>query len=225
MRAEASSVSVRIVQERITFTGAQGHQLAARIERPEGSPRAYALFAHCFTCSKDIAAASRISRALKDEGVAVVRFDFTGLGNSEGDFSNTNFSSNIDDLVAAANYMRETHRAPALLIGHSLGGAAVLAAAPQIPECRAVVTIGAPADPAHVQHLLSCSVEKIEREGHAQVELGGRTFTIKKQFLDDLNSQNQTQRIGRLGRALLILHSPQDELVAIDQARQLYEAA
>ena len=213
------------MNERISFVSAQGHQLAARVERPDEPARAYALFAHCFTCSKDIAAASRIARALRAEGIAVVRFDFTGLGNSEGDFANTNFSSNVEDLVAAAAYMRTEMQAPALLIGHSLGGAAVLAAAHEIPECKAVVTMGAPADPAHVQHLLSCSVETIEREGHAQVELGGRTFTIKKQFLDDLKSQDHEARIGRLNRALLIMHSPQDELVDVDQARLIYTAA
>ena len=213
------------MHERITFPSAQGHQLAARVEVPDEPARAYALFAHCFTCSKDIAAASRISRALRAEGVAVVRFDFTGLGNSEGDFANTNFSSNVEDLVAAADYMRTQHHAPALLIGHSLGGAAVLAAAGQIPEVKAVVTIGAPADPAHVQHLLSCSIDTIEREGHAEVELGGRNFTIKKQFLDDLRSQAHGERIGKLSRALLIMHAPQDELVDIEQARVIYEAA
>lgn len=213
------------MHERISFPGAHGHQLAARVEVPDEPARAYALFAHCFTCSKDIAAASRIARALRAEGVAVVRFDFTGLGNSEGDFANTNFSSNVEDLVAAASYMRAALKAPALLIGHSLGGAAVLAAAEQIPECKAVVTIGAPADPAHVQHLLSCSVDTIERDGHAQVELAGRTFTIKKQFLDDLKGQAQAQRIAKLGRALLIMHAPQDELVDIDQARLIYAAA
>ena len=209
----------------MTFESARGHQLAARIEVPDEPARAYALFAHCFTCSKDIAAASRIARALRAEGVAVVRFDFTGLGNSEGDFANTNFSSNVEDLVAAANYMREAHQAPALLIGHSLGGAAVLAAASQIPECRAIVTIGAPADPAHVQHLLACAVDTIERDGHAEVDLGGRTFTIKKQFLDDLKGQTHLERIRRLNRALLIMHAPQDDLVEIDQARIIYEAA
>ncbi len=192
---------------------------------PDRTPRAYALFAHCFTCSKDIAAASRIARALRDDGVAVVRFDFTGLGNSEGDFANTNFSSNVGDLVAAAQYMRENLQAPGLLIGHSLGGAAVLAAAPQIPECKAVVTIGAPADPAHVQHLLSCSIDAIEADGSAEVTLSGRTFTIKKQFLDDLRAQQQDRAIARLRRALLIFHAPQDELVNIDQARLIYDQA
>ena len=213
------------MQDRITFPGAQGHQLAARIEAPDGPAKAYALFAHCFTCSKDIAAASRIARALKAEGVAVVRFDFTGLGNSDGDFANTNFSSNVQDLVAAAAYMRAELKAPSLLIGHSLGGAAVLAAAADIPESKAVVTIGAPADPAHVQHLLSCSMEQIEKDGHAEVLLGGRTFTIKKQFLDDLRTQAQGEKIRRLNRALLILHSPQDDLVDIEQARAIYEHA
>ena len=225
MRTSRQTVKVPVVHERITFPSAHGHQLAARIETPDETPRAYALFAHCFTCSKDIAAASRIARALRAQGIAVVRFDFTGLGNSEGDFANTNFSSNVQDLVAAADYMRNAHRAPSLLIGHSLGGAAVLAAAPEIPECKAVVTIGAPADPAHVQHLMSCSIETIEKEGEAEVSLSGRVFKIKKQFLDDLRGQEQDRRIARLNRALLIMHSPQDELVDIDQARLIYSLA
>lgn len=223
---------VEHVHEQITFPGAHGHPLSARVEVPDEpargqSPtaRPYALFAHCFTCSKDIAAASRIARALRAEGVGVVRFDFTGLGNSEGDFANTTFSSNVQDLVAAAGYMRANLGAPALLVGHSLGGAAVLAAAHAIPECKAVVTIGAPADPAHVEHLLSCSIEAIERDGHAEVALGGRTFTIKKQFLDDLRAQQHEKRIARLNRALLIMHAPQDEVVSIDQARLIYDAA
>ncbi len=213
------------MHEQISFPGAAGHQLAARVEVPDRPVRAYALFAHCFTCSKDIAAASRIARALRAEGVAVVRFDFTGLGNSEGDFANTNFSSNIDDLVAAADHMRDHLQAPALLIGHSLGGAAILAAAARIPESKAVVTIGAPADPTHVEKLLSGSIETIDRDGQASVELAGRSFTVKRQFLDDLRAQDHDERIAKLGRPLLIMHSPQDEIVEIDQARLLYVAA
>jgi len=210
---------------RVEFSGSSGDALAARLELPEGDVRAYAVFAHCFTCSKDSRAASRISRALTASGIAVLRFDFTGLGDSGGDFANTTFSSNIDDLVAAAQYLERDHRAPTLLIGHSLGGAAVLAAAERLSSVRAVVTIGAPTDPDHVTGLFASSLDTITREGEAQVELAGRRFRIRRTLLDDLAAQPQRERIKRLGRALLVLHSPADEIVGIDNAREIYEAA
>ncbi|TFD33222.1 bifunctional alpha/beta hydrolase/OsmC family protein [Cryobacterium cryoconiti] len=211
--------------ERLAFPGSQGSALAARLDLPESTPRAYALFAHCFTCSKDVLAAARISRALTDFGIAVLRFDFTGLGQSGGDFANTNFSSNIEDLVHAADYLRQHYAAPTLLIGHSLGGAAVLAVTHRIPEVRAVATIGAPADPDHLSHLLSESRTEIEACGEAEVELSGRTFRIRRQFLDDIAAQPQAQRIGSLGAALLVMHSPTDAIVDADNARRIYEAA
>ena len=214
-----------IRREKLTFGNAAGQHLAALLETPETGARAFALFAHCFTCSKDVAAASRISRALAGHGIATLRFDFTGLGNSDGDFSNTNFSSNVDDLVAAAEHLRIHYQAPKLLVGHSLGGAAVLAAAERIPQAEALVTIGAPADPGHVSHLFAASHAAIEREGSAEVMLAGRRFTIKKQFLDDLNAQNLSTRIAGLGKALLIFHSPVDEIVSIDNAAAIYTAA
>jgi putative redox protein len=183
------------------------------------------LFAHCFTCSKDIAAASRVSRALAARGVAVVRFDFTGLGNSEGDFANTDFSSNVADLICAVDHMRDALEAPAILIGHSLGGAAVLSAAGDVPEARAVVTIGAPAEPGHVSHLFKDNIEEIEGKGYAVVNLSGRTFTISRQFLDDIATQDLGERIGTMQKALLIFHAPADDIVHIDSARRIFEAA
>lgn len=214
-----------LTTERITFPGSLGHELAAKLELPDGAPRAFALFAHCFTCSKDAVAASRIARALTGSGIAVLRFDFTGLGQSDGDFANSNFSSNIGDLIRAADYLRENFQAPSILIGHSLGGAAVLAAASQIAETAAVVTIGAPADPHHVVHLLGDDLSAIERDGEAELDLGGRPFRIQLQFLRDLEMQPQTERIAHLGAALLVLHSPVDETVSIDNARIIFEAA
>ncbi|WP_179872180.1 bifunctional alpha/beta hydrolase/OsmC family protein [Microcella indica] len=209
----------------VEFPGSAGHGLAARLEMPEGEPRGYAVFAHCFTCSKDSKAASRIARALTGSGIAVLRFDFTGLGDSDGDFSNTNFSSNIDDLVAAAEYLEQEHRAPTLLIGHSLGGAAVIAAAERVPSVRAVATIGAPSDPSHVTALFDAARESITTEGEADVQLAGRTFRIRRQLLDDLAGQRQHERIAGLDRALLVLHAPLDEIVGIDNAREIFEAA
>ncbi|MEL6186726.1 MAG: bifunctional alpha/beta hydrolase/OsmC family protein [Myxococcota bacterium] len=200
-----------------------GHQLAGRLELPQDAPRAFAIFAHCFTCGKDIAAASRISRALTKDGIAVLRFDFTGLGNSDGDFANTHFSSNVADLVAAAEHLRAHHRAPALLVGHSLGGAAVLAAAPQIPEITAVCTLGAPSQPEHVEHLLTGHVDTIESEGSAEVLLGQRRFRIQRSFLEDIRSQELNLR--GLGAALLVMHSPRDELVSIDEASKIFLGA
>jgi len=211
--------------QKIEFTGSQGDKLAARLDTPATAPKAYALFAHCFTCSKDIFAASRIAKALTDDGIAVLRFDFTGLGASEGEFANTNFSSNINDLVMAADFLRDAFQAPQLLIGHSLGGAAVLAAAEQIPETRAVVTIGAPADIEHVLANFGASLEAVEREGIADVSLAGRNFTIKSQFIDDVRQQAQEQRIKNLKKPLLVFHSPIDQTVSVENATKIFIAA
>ncbi len=211
---------------KITFAGSHGEQLAARLDLPAGTPRAIALFAHCFTCGKDIAAASRISAGLVAEGFGVLRFDFTGLGSSEGEFANTNFTSNVADLVAAADMLRDRYQAPRLMIGHSLGGAAVLVAAPQIPEVEAVATIAAPSDPAHVAGVFTPdALAAIERDGVADVELAGRAFRIKRQFLDDISTQRLDEAIAGLGAALLVMHSPVDTLVDIDHARRIYQAA
>jgi uncharacterized OsmC-like protein/alpha-beta hydrolase superfamily lysophospholipase len=211
--------------EKFDFRSAQGHTLAALLDRPDGAVRAVALFAHCFTCGKDIRAARRIAEGLKLHGIAVLRFDFTGLGGSEGEFANTTFSSNVDDLVAAADYLREKLAAPAILIGHSLGGAAVLAAAHRIAEARAVVTIGAPSDPAHVAGLLGGDLDKIRAQGEVEVKLAGRPFRIRRALLDDIAEQNLTERIKNLHKALLIFHSPNDETVGIDNASHIFLAA
>jgi len=209
----------------VTFPGAFGTSLAARLDAPAGPPLAYAVFAHCFTCSKESKAAAAISAALAERGFAVLRFDFTGLGGSEGDFANTNFSSNVDDLVAAADFLRREHRAPALLVGHSLGGTAVLAAASRIPEAAAVATIASPFDPDHVLGLIKDSVEKIDAEGDARVAIAGRDFRIKKQFLDDIRAQKIGAAVERLGKALMVMHSPRDTIVNIDNAARIFIAA
>ena len=209
----------------VRFPGSLGVQLAARLDSPPFKPAAFALFAHCFTCSKDTLAASRISAALTARGIAVLRFDFTGLGGSEGDFANTNFSSNVADLVAAAAWLRQHQEAPKLLIGHSLGGAAVLAAAREITEAMAVATIGAPYDPSHVKRLLAPALPAIEATGEAEVELAGRKFRVRKQFLDDIGSRNAGETIGNLRKALLLFHSPRDATVDIDNAAQIFLAA
>ena len=211
------------MSERIRLTGSHGEELSGRLELPAGKPTAFALFAHCFTCSKDIAAASRVSRALTKYGIAVLRFDFTGLGNSDGDFESTNFSSNVEDLILAAHYLEEHYEAPRLLIGHSLGGAAVLRAALKLPSVQAIATIGAPADPEHVTHLLTDSIEQIESEGKGHVQIGGREFTIRKDFLDDLRKQSQAHDLSELTAAKLILHSPIDDTVGVENARELYD--
>jgi putative redox protein len=213
-------------RKRLKFPGAFGDELVGRLELPDaGEPAAYALFAHCFTCSKDLKAAGWISRALVERGVAVFRFDFTGIGESEGDFADTDFSSNLDDLEAAASFLREEHRAPKILIGHSLGGAAVLAAAGRIPEAEAVATIGAPSDTAHLRETLVRQAPELEERGEAEVRLGPRSFRIKKQLLEDLERDHVDEAIGNLGRPLLIFHSPVDTIVGIDHARRIYEAA
>ena len=211
--------------ERFQFPGSEGQQLAAALELPEGKTLAYALFAHCFTCGKDVLAAKRIAVALAAKGIAVLRFDFTGLGSSEGDFANSTFSSNVADLVCAANHLRKTREAPAIVIGHSLGGAAVLAAAEQIPEAKAVVTIAAPSDPAHVTHFFADRIGDIRKHGDVEVSLAGRPFHIKREFLDDIAEHNLMDHVARLHKALLIMQSPTDDTVGIDNATRIFVAA
>jgi putative redox protein len=211
--------------ERFDFPNAQGQRLAALLDHPAGEARVYALFAHCFTCGKDVHAAKRIAEALTVLGIAVLRFDFTGLGSSEGEFANTTFSSNVADLVAAADHLRRTHAAPAILIGHSLGGAAVLAAAGEVPEAKAVVTIAAPSDPAHVEQLFREHTEDIRRQGEIEVAIAGRPFRIRREFLDDIGGQNLVPRISHLRKALLVFHSPTDEIVHIENASHIFALA
>ena len=211
--------------ERFQFTGEGGHQLAAALDKPDGAIHAYALFAHCFTCGKDVLAAKRIATALAAKGIAVLRFDFTGLGASEGEFANSTFSSNVADLVRAADHLRETRAAPALLIGHSLGGAAILAAAERIPEAKAVVTIAAPSDPAHVTHLFKDRIEDIRTQGKVEVQLAGRPFHISQEFLDDVAEHNLMAQVAKLHKALLVMQSPTDDTVGIDNATNIFVAA
>ncbi|WP_020592186.1 bifunctional alpha/beta hydrolase/OsmC family protein [Kiloniella laminariae] len=210
---------------KLTFPGATGLELAGALELPDRVPLGYILFAHCFSCGKDIPAASRISRSLAEKGFAVLRFDFTGLGGSNGDFGNTSFSTNVEDLVAAAAALRAHYKAPALLIGHSLGGAAVLAAAHQIPEAEAVITIGTPSSPEHVLHHLEDQRNTIEREGCAPVKLGSKTFHIRRKFLDDISDHNMKEHIRNLNKALLVFHAPLDQTVGIEEARKIFETA
>lgn len=212
--------------EEITFIGDdKTSRLSARLDLPDGAPRAFALFAHCFTCTHNVFAASRIARGLTGHGIAVLRFDFTGLGASEGEFANTNFSSNVGDLLAAADWLRAEAEAPKLLIGHSLGGAAVLSAAKRITEAQAVCTIAAPAEPSHVVRHLQPAIAEIEARGEAEVLLAGRPFRIRKQFLEDIESHKLSDDIARLGRPLLIFHSPFDEIVGIENASRIFGAA
>ena len=211
--------------ERFNFPNATGEQLAATLDLPLGKPTAYALFAHCFTCGKDNLAAKRIAERLTCHGIAVLRFDFTGLGASEGEFANTHFSSNVDDLVAAADHLRKTYDAPAILIGHSLGGAAVLAGSHKIPEARAVVTIAAPYDPGHVAGLFKEQIETIRTQGEVEVELAGRPFHIKREFLDDVAERKLDACLAGLRKALLVFHSPTDDLVGIYNASHIFGAA
>lgn len=211
--------------ERLEFPGHDGSLLAARLDLPVGRPAAYALFAHCFTCSKDIQAAKRIAQRLASLGIAVLRFDFTGLGHSQGEFANTGFSSNMQDLLQAVDFLREHYSAPQLLIGHSLGGAAVLAIAGQVSEAKAVVTIGAPADPKHVLHNFGDQLDEICTDGEASVSLAGRAFTIKRQFIEDISAISLEQAVTGLRKALLVMHAPLDETVDLANAAQLFQMA
>jgi putative redox protein len=211
--------------ERLEFANAKGEKLAALIDLPLGIPNAFALFAHCFTCGKDNLAAKRISERLAIGGIGVLRFDFTGLGTSEGEFADTHFSSNVDDLVAAADHLRKTYGTPAILIGHSLGGAAMLAAAHRIADARAIVTIAAPCDPAHVTGLFKEHVDKIREQGEVEVSLAGRPFRIKREFLDDIAEQRIGDCLANLRKALLIFHSPTDDIVGIENASHIFTAA
>ncbi len=211
--------------EKLTFSGHAGDTLAARLDLPQGPHLATALFAHCFTCSKDITAARRIAARLSSLGIAVLRFDFTGLGHSEGEFENTNFTSNVQDLLAACAALENRGMPPTLLIGHSLGGAAVLKAAAQMPEIKAVVTIGAPFDPAHVTHNFAAALPEIAQHGVAEVSLGGRPFRIGQSFVEDITQTALTDCINKLGAALLVLHAPRDTTVGIENAQQIFTAA
>ncbi len=212
--------------QKINFKNRHGHELAARIQLPaDQKPKAFALFAHCFTCNKDLTAIRNISRSLTSQGFGVMSFDFTGLGESEGDFSETDFSSNIGDLIEAANFMNRAFEAPKLLVGHSLGGAAVIFAANKIPSVQAVTVVGAPSSPGHVQHIFKKSLDEIEEKGEAEVEISGRTFTIQKQFVDDISEKNMAVALKNLQKSLLILHSPQDTVVEISNAAEIYQLA
>jgi len=211
--------------QKVTFENTAGQTLSGVLDVPADTPVAYALFAHCFTCSKNLKAASNIARALNDAGIAVLRFDFTGLGQSEGEFADTNFSSNVEDLLAAARFLDQAHEAPAILVGHSLGGTAVLQAATEVPSAVAVATIGSPSEPAHVARMFAGSEDALRERGEATVDLGGRPFLMKQQFLDDLGKQDLNASIGILRKALLIMHAPLDTIVEIDNASELFVAA
>ncbi|NQY74587.1 MAG: alpha/beta fold hydrolase [Candidatus Margulisbacteria bacterium] len=211
--------------EKVTFQSHEGASLVGNIELPEGTPKAYGLFAHCFTCTKNIKATIKIARALCNLGIAVLRFDFTGLGESEGDFADTNFSSNVEDLVAASKFLETTYQAPTILIGHSLGGTAVLHASQHIPSTKALVTIAAPSNPAHITNMIKSKQEDIENNGEADVLLAGRPFKIKKQFLDDLSSDKVQSSLKKLKTPILIFHSPIDNTVGIENAAELFQLA
>jgi putative redox protein len=212
--------------QKVRFPNRQGHQLTGRLVLPaDRHPHNFVLFAHCFTCTKNLGAVRNISAALAQSGFGVLRFDFAGLGESEGDFEDTNFSGNVEDLEDAAKFLEQNYMAPSLLVGHSLGGAAVIFAANRLPSVKAVATLGAPSDPEHVTHLLRSDLPEIEAEGRARVTIGGRDFTIKKQFLEDLQSHSLPEVVRGLERALLILHSPQDLIVSIKNAEEIYLAA
>lgn len=215
-----------MISDKVNFTNNQGQQLVGKVNLPvDQKPHNFVIFAHCFTCTKNLIAIRNISNALTNYGFGVLRFDFAGLGESEGDFAETNFSGNIEDLIAAADFLKENYTAPSLLIGHSLGGAAVLFAASKIESIKAVSTIAAPSDPMHVKKLLQDSVEEISKKGYATVLLSGRPFTIKKQFLDDLENKSLMDIVANLRKPLLVLHSPQDTLVKIINAEEIYKAA
>ncbi len=209
----------------VSFENQSGQALSAILDLPPSEPVGYALFAHCFTCSKNLKAASNIARALNDAGIAVLRFDFTGLGQSEGEFADTNFSSNVADLLAAVGYLSREHEAPAILVGHSLGGTAVLQAAAQVESAVAVATIGSPSEPLHVAKMFLGAKDALRDDGQAMVDLGGRPFLMKQQFLDDLEQHDLKSSIGSLRKALLIMHAPLDNVVEIDNASALFGAA
>lgn len=212
--------------QKVTFQNKEGQSLVGRLELPvDQHPHNYAIFAHCFTCNKNLSAVKNIGKALTAKGFGVLRFDFTGLGESEGDFEDTNFSGNVEDLIAASDYLKEHYKAPTLLVGHSLGGAAVIFAATEITSVKAVATMGAPSNPNHVQHLFKSGLEEIEASGKAVVNLSGRDFTIKKQFIDDLESKSLPETAKNLRKALLVMHSPQDDTVGIKNAEEIYIAA
>ncbi|MBI3701476.1 MAG: OsmC family protein [Afipia sp.] len=211
--------------ERFQFPGSGGQMLAASLDLPNGAPVAFALLAHCFTCGKDVLAARRIADGLAKRGIATLRFDFTGIGASEGEFANTTFSSNIADLVLAADYLRQAYKAPSILIGHSLGGAAILLAAAKIPEARCIATIGAPSDPAHVTHLFKDAIDDIKKAGEIEVSLSGRPFKVKREFLDDIAEHNLIEAVKNLHKPLMIFHSPTDDYVGIDNATRIFVAA
>ena len=212
--------------EKVQFSNHNGDILEGKLESlGTKDPSSYAIFAHCFTCTKNIRAAGSISKALAQKNIATLRFDFTGLGQSEGDFADSTFSTDTKDIVSAANFLEEDYEAPQLLVGHSLGGAAVIHAANKIPSVKAVASVAAPFDPEHVTHLLQCSLEEIEEKGEAEVLLAGRPFTVKKSFLDDFKDHNPKKIVSELGRALLVLHSPVDTTVSIDNAAAIYSAA
>ena len=212
-------------RKKISFNNAAGFKLAAVLEYPSGPVKYYAIYAHCFSCGKDIITATRISRALASQGIAVLRFDFTGLGDSEGDFASTNFTSNVEDLISAATYLREHYQAPQLLIGHSLGGTAVLHAAEAITESKAVVTIGSPATPEHILKHFTEELKELEKNKAISVTLGPTSFDLQHQFVENVQAQSTTEKIGDLRKALLIFHSPMDAVVSIDEATRIFIAA
>jgi len=211
--------------EKLAFSNKHGQQLSARLDLPDSKPRAYALLVHCFTCNKSLKAAGHIAKGLLDQNIAVFRFDFTGLGDSEGDFSNTNFTSNVQDILSAANFMEQQGYAPHILVGHSLGGTAVLKAANVITSVKAVVTIASPASPAHVAEQFSDSKVIIAKQGEARVTLAGRDFTIKQQFIDDLEQASVLGEVAKLKKALLVMHAPLDETVGIENAAIIFQSA
>tara|TARA_R110002096_G_scaffold345818_2_gene539280 strand:+ start:10229 stop:10987 length:759 start_codon:yes stop_codon:yes gene_type:complete len=215
-----------MISKKVKFKNNKGQTLAARLELPENkTPKAFALFAHCFTCNKNLTAVRTIGKTLIEKNMAVLRFDFTGLGESEGDFERTNFSSNVEDLYSAAQFLSENYQAPSLLIGHSLGGAAVLFASSKIASVKAIATIGAPSNPEHVSHLFKNSVDEINASGKAIVSIGGREFTIQKHFLDDIQEKNIKHNLDAFRNSILIMHSPQDTTVGIENAAEIYKAA
>ncbi len=212
--------------QKVIFQNKSGQNLVGRLELPADQyPHNYVVFAHCFTCNKNLLAVKNISKALISNGFAVLRFDFTGLGESEGDFADTNFSGNVEDLVAAADYLKDNYKAPTMFIGHSLGGAAVIFAGAEVPSIKAIATIGAPSNPVHVKHLFKSNLEEIQHQGEATVNLGGRDFKIKQQFVEDLEQKSLPETAKALRKPLLIMHSPQDDTVEIKNAEEIYVAA